>query len=156
MRRKDRAVTEWERQEEILKQCPVCRIGLVDGCRPYIIPMNYGWERTENALTVYLHCAKEGKKLDLLRENSAVCFEADCGYVLQPGEKACQYGCGYASVVGMGTAEIVTDTAEKQHGLSLLMRCLTDGEEFAFTPAEAESVCVVKLTLTQVTGKAKA
>lgn len=50
MRRKDREVTELEAVKEIIRQCDVLRLGLVDGDYPYIVPMNFGWEEKEGRL----------------------------------------------------------------------------------------------------------
>ena len=83
----------------------------------------------------------------------------------------CKSGRFYASVVGQGKAEIVEDSAEKCHGLSLLMERQAAGaahgsssahstqstspHKFEFTPAQAAAVTVFKITSTNFTGKAK-
>ena len=75
----------------------------------------------------------------------------------------CKSGRFYASVVGQGKAEIVEDSAEKCHGLSLLMERQAAGvaqsmnapHKFEFTPAQAAVVTVFKITSTNFTGKAK-
>ena len=66
MRRKDREITDFHKMIEILNACDCCRIGLVDENEAYIVPMNFGYEVVDNSLTLYFHCAKEGKKLDAL------------------------------------------------------------------------------------------
>jgi hypothetical protein len=76
----------------------------------------------------------------------------------------CKSGRFYASVVGQGKAEIVEDSAEKCRGLSLLMeRQAADSAQsmhaaphkFEFTPEQAATVTVFKITSTNFTGKAK-
>ena len=70
MRRKDKEIIDKELIEEILERNRICRIGFVDGERPYIIPMNYGYK--DNNL--YVHSALEGKKIDILNINNNVTF----------------------------------------------------------------------------------
>lgn len=42
---------------------------------PYVVPMNYGFALApDGRLTLYLHCAAEGRKLDLLRRDARVGF----------------------------------------------------------------------------------
>ena len=47
---------------------------------PYIVPLHYGYEYTEGILIFYMHCAKEGHKLDLIRSNPNVCIEVAVSY----------------------------------------------------------------------------
>lgn len=74
----------------------------------------------------------------------------------------CKSGRFYASVIGQGKAEIVEDIAEKCRGLSLLMERQAAStaqsaapHKFEFTPEQAATVTVLKITSTNFTGKAK-
>jgi len=125
---------------------------MVDGDRPYVLPLNFGAALEEGKITVYLHCALEGRKLDILRRNPRVCVEADCEYRLIEAKEACGYGCTYASVLGEGRAEILENPGEKAHGLSVLMAHQT-GKEFFFTESQTASVCVLRIRLEQAAGK---
>ena len=80
MRRKDREVADLEGQLAILEQCPVCRIAINDPASgvPYLVPLNFGMAAGPQSLTLYFHCAPVGTKLDLLRADPNVSFEADC------------------------------------------------------------------------------
>ena len=105
MRRKDRAVYDRAEISGILDQCAVCRIAMVDGGRPYVVPMNFGYEWLGERLAIYLHCAGAGRKLDALREGPDVCFEADCaGRLTGAGDLACAYSYAYQSVIAQGRA----------------------------------------------------
>lgn len=152
MRRKDREIVLLEEIDAVLNQCSVCRIAMIDGDRPYVIPMNFGMEWEEGRLTVYVHCAKEGRKMDILRRTPRVCFEADREYGLIEASTACGYGCTFASVIGEGTIEILDDPNEKAHGLSAIMRHQT-GKEFSFSTAQTEAVCVLRLRVDSLSGK---
>ena len=80
MRRKDREVADLEGRLAILEQCPVCRVAINDPASgvPYLVPLNFGMAAGPQSLTLYFHCAPVGTKLDLLRADPNVSFEADC------------------------------------------------------------------------------
>lgn len=154
MRRKDREITSQEEQMKIWRACKVCRLAMVDGNRPYVVPVNFGAAVEDGKIVLYIHGAKEGRKLDILREAPAVCVEADLEYGLTPGKTACGYGYAFASVIGEGKAEILEDPSEKAHGLSVLMEQQT-GKAFFFTKEQAEAVAVLRISLESCTGKQK-
>lgn len=102
-----------------------------------------------------MHSAKEGHKIDLLRENANVCVELDCNVkLIAGGDIACQYGASYASVMGRGKIEMVEDEQEKIHGLQLLMQNQA-GREFFISEQMAESVAVLKIKLEDFSAKAR-
>lgn len=152
MRRKDREITSQDEILKILKKCKVCRIAMVDGNRPYVLPMNFGAELENDKIVVYLHGATEGKKLQILQQNANVCFEVDCEHHLTEASEPCGYGYNFASVIGKGTAEILTDPTEKAKGLTVLMAHQT-GKEFFFTAPQTNAVCVIKIVLDKISGK---
>lgn len=61
MRRKDREVTDLSQLEEIIGRCDCIHLGLLDGEYPYVVPMNFGYERSGDHFTFYMHAASEGK-----------------------------------------------------------------------------------------------
>lgn len=152
MRRKDREVTDVTEILSIIDNCKVCRIGMLDEQGIYIVPVNFGYEFVGNRLRIYIHCAKEGRKLSAIAANPSVCVEMDCEHRLMEGEAACEYGYGFASVIGNGQAHLVEDIEEKKHGLSVLMRHQT-GKEFVFEDAQTRSVAVVRIDVEEFTGK---
>lgn len=152
MRRKDREITSVEEMVYVLNACKVGRLAMVDGNVPYIVPMNFGVEQEGKSIIVYVHCAKEGRKLDILSRNSNVCFEADCEHGFLESDIPCGYSFTYASVIGEGTAQILTTPEEKCHGLSVILKHQT-GKDFSFTEAQAQTVTVIRLRLETVSGK---
>ena len=74
MRRKDREVTNIIEILQIIEKAKVLHLALFDADYPYIVPLHYGYEYTEGILIFYMHCAKEGHKLDLIRSNPNVCI----------------------------------------------------------------------------------
>ena len=143
-----------------------------DAGMPYVIPLSFGYSLEGGVLELYFHCAHVGKKLDCIRKNPNVAFSMCVENRIEIHEdNYCKSGRFYASVVGQGKAEIVEDSAEKCRGLSLLMERQTAGasqsagsaqntgnaapHKFEFTPEQAATVTVFKITSTNFTGKAK-
>ena len=63
MRRKDREIQNTEDKIKIIEKCKYLRLGLSENNMPYIVPLNYGYSYENEKLTLYFHCAKEGKKI---------------------------------------------------------------------------------------------
>ena len=156
MRRKDREITDIQQILSIIDKAKILRLGLFDRDYPYVVPLHYGYEFFENRLVFYMHSAKEGHKLELIAKNPRVCVELDCDVeLISGGEVPCMYGSSFASVIGRGMAEIVSDEQEKSKGLSLLVKHQT-GRDFAFTAEMAATVAVIRVTLNIFTAKARA
>ena len=154
MRRKDREVTDFDKIIGILNDCDCCRLGLVDkDGHAYIVPMNFGIETDGKKLTLYFHCATQGRKLDIIKSNPTVCFEADTAGKLVTGDTACSYSYKYKCVMGEGKAEIISDKSEKSHGLNSIMNHCSESSEREFPPEMLERVCVIKVDVTGYSGK---
>lgn len=154
MRRKDREITDINSIKEILGECKVMRLGMCLDNIPYVTPVNFGYELTEKGFVFYFHCAPEGKRLDIIRQNPNVFAEIDNGGELTSAEKACGWSCDYKSVMAMGTARVITENAEKKHALSLLMNHQT-GKDFTFEDNDLEGVCVVAVQISEISAKAR-
>ena len=155
MRRTDRAVTDQERVRQLLEECRVCRLGLWDGQEVYIVPMNYGYTFESGRLTLYFHCAQEGRKLDILAQRLAVSFELDqCGAYTGQGDVPCGYGCHFASIMGTGTVHLAKTPGEKIAGLKHIMRHVS-GREFSFTEDMVQGVTVFSVTASGYSCKEK-
>lgn len=152
MRRRDRELTAPEEFRYVLDRCQVVRIAMHDGDGIYLLPMNFGYTLEDGRLTLYIHGSLEGKKWDLLRKNGNVAFEMDCDHVLVEGSVPCQYGYGYAGIVGNGKAEILEDPKEKAEALSILMKSIT-GKEFSFDDRLVSIVTVARIRAEGFTGK---
>ena len=150
--RREREVTDPVRIREILDKSMVAHIGMVDGDEPYVVPMNYGYTMEDGKLTVYLHGALWGRKLDIIRVNPKVFFTLECDVVPFDGDIACRYGTTYASVMGRGIATIVEDVEEKKKGLSVLMKTQT-GKDFTFEDKMVSIVSVIRIDVAEYTAK---
>ncbi|AEE15505.1 pyridoxamine 5'-phosphate oxidase family protein [Treponema brennaborense] len=154
MRRTDRAVTDIREIEEIISTCKTCHVAMIDGTVPYVVPLNFGYELNERQLTLYVHCAAEGRKIDVWRANPLVCFDAvNEGEPLFP-ETPCNSGYYFSSVIGTGRIEAVENAAEKCRALALLMKHQC-GKDIAFTAAQAAAVAVYRIISADYTAKRK-
>ncbi len=154
MRRRDREVTEKSDMIAIIDECDVCRVGMRDEDRMYIVPMNFGYEYKDDELTLYFHGSKDGRKVDAIEKDPNVCFEMDCAHELVTDEIVCKYGYLYKSVFGEGKAEIISDIGEKKKALGLIMKHLT-GKDFEIKDAMATSIAITRLKVSSLTGKAR-
>lgn len=153
MRRKEREVTDEKRITEIIASCHCCRVGFIDAGQVYIVPVNFGYVCEDGTYTFYFHSAKEGRKIELIRDNPTAGFEMDAGYELKTAASACGHSAYFQSVIGQGKVSIVEDAEEKKRGLRLVMEHETRNGAWEFQDKMLEAVCVWKLTVSELTGK---
>lgn len=153
MRRKDREITDRERILGIMASCSCCRLGLIDGDEPYIVPLNFGFETEEGNLVLYFHSASEGRKIDLIPRQSAVAFEMDTGHRLDGGEDACSYTFFYECVMGTGRIGIVDDREGKKHGLGIIMEHYAGRRTWDYDDSLLDRVSVLKLEVETISCK---
>ncbi|MCX8131737.1 MAG: pyridoxamine 5'-phosphate oxidase family protein [Clostridia bacterium] len=149
LRRKDKEIKEKAEIEEILRQTDVCRIALCEGNQPYIVPMNFGYKDG----VVYLHSAKEGKKIDIIRENGNVCFEVEAGAELVTNDKPCSWTYRYRSVIGFGKARVLEGYEEKVNGLNIIMNHYTGKSDFEFGQEAVNAIVIIRIDIEEITGK---
>jgi len=152
MRRKEREITDIAEIGSIISRCDVCRIALSDNNIPYIVTMNFGYAGG-SLNKLYFHCAREGKKLEIIRKNNVVCFQFDTDHKLEKGENACDFGMGYRSVVGWGRIEIITEEEEKMRGLDCIMSHYSDRIDFDYNQAVLNKTIVLRLDIDEMKGK---
>ena len=150
MRRKDKEITSRTEINSILDEAVILHIALLDGDRPYIIPVNFGYR--DNA--IYIHCAREGRKLDLIRRNNQVGFQAETGVEIVHKSIPDKCGTNFKSVVGNGRISIVKSMDEKRLGLTLLMRHYDPdaGDDIEFREC-LDEVCLLKIEIDSISGK---
>ena len=150
--KRERQVTDKAQILHILDTAKVLNLGLSVNDEPYVVPMNYGYVMEDGKLTLYLHSAVKGKKLDMIRENPRVFFSMDCDRMPFEGRVACQYGLVYSSIMGSGTATLVDDVEEKKRAMSILMKTQT-GKDFTFEDRLVTIVTVIRIDVAEYTAK---
>lgn len=143
-----KTTTDRETIDAIIRSASVCRIGLSDDGQPYVVPVCFGHEGD----TLYFHSAPSGRKLDILRRNSRVCFEFDVDCEIVPSKAACGWSMRYRSVVGFGSAFLVEDPEEKREALDAIVAHY--GGQPADYPADTlGKTAVVKVEIQRMTAK---
>jgi len=152
MRRNDREIKDKPEIMAILEAADVCRVAMCSHNVPYVVAMNFGI-KNEGA-SLYFHCAGEGKKIDVLKDNNLVCFQADIGHEFFLHEISCGCSMRYRSVLGMGRIAFVTDFAEKIEALQTIMTHYTHKLSHEFKAKLVERTTILRLDVEEISGKA--
>jgi nitroimidazol reductase NimA-like FMN-containing flavoprotein (pyridoxamine 5'-phosphate oxidase superfamily) len=140
---KDRAVIE-----SIIRRATVCRIAMSDEGQPYVVPVSFGYE--DGAL--YFHSSAEGKKVDILRKNNAVCVEFDVDQAITKAESACKWGVKYRSVIGFGKAFFIEGEEEKRRAMDIVVAHY-GGDPQDYPTATLRKTMVVRIEIQNATAK---
>ena len=84
-----------------------------------------------------------------MQKNPCVGFEMDTGHGLVPGAQACSCSFLYQSVIGKGKIEAISNSEEKKHGLTVLMKHYMPEKEWDFPSAMVEKTAVFRLDVTE-------
>ena len=148
MRRSERQIESKSDMESIIRDSTICHLALSDGGRPYIVPLNFGYEEG----TLYFHCAKDGRKIDIIRRNPAVCFSFVPDHRVVPSESACGWITQYRSVTGFGTASLVESRKSKIKALEIIMRQYSE-DKVQFGDNAVDKVLIIRVDVESMTGK---
>ncbi|MHB8707029.1 MAG: pyridoxamine 5'-phosphate oxidase family protein [Coriobacteriia bacterium] len=133
MRRTDREITDPVEVDSILRTGRYCSVALVDGDKPYVVVLSYGYDDAPRRL--YFHVAHEGYKIELIRSNPLACVSIviDGGY--QQGE--CAHN--YESVIVRGAMRVVDGSDEQRHALRVLVGHQEDDPETYWASRELDA-----------------
>ncbi len=145
MRKNERACDEAEFFKEVFSKAQELFLAFHAGDFPYIVPLNFVYQEP----AIYLHCATEGHKLDLLAADDRVGFSA-AAEVAVDREKSTTY---YKSVCGTGHARLVTDPAEKQQALAAIAGRYQSGCRLPAPEGLLARVVIVRIDIASLSGK---
>ena len=134
--------------DRILEKAKICRIALIDGDFPYILPMFFGYSITGGKLELYFRCEEKGKKIDIIKQNSNAAFEVENFIEIIPGKTPVDFVGVYQSITGTGTIEVITGI-DKITGLSLIIKKYDESgqsKECSLSEQMLNSFAVLKLT----------
>ena len=149
MRRKDKEIEDPSVIESILATNRVLRVAWITEEGPYLLPLNYGYREGR----IYIHAASEGRKIEASRTNPQVCFEVSDSIEILEGDTPCSFTTRYRCVLGTGRIHIVTDPAEKEEGLSIIMEQLTGKSGWTFPRNMTERLVIFRIDIETLTGK---
>lgn len=135
--------------DEVLRSHKVCRMAMCDGDDPYVLPLSYGYD----GASLFIHCAREGRKLDVLRRNSKVCFVVDGDHAFVPADQVCRRPMRYRCVVGTGVATILDSMEEKIGALKVLMDHQYGPGDWSFDPDVVAKTLAIRVEIKEMTGK---
>src|SRR5512135_2155900 len=115
MRRREQEIADPAELRRILAGATVCRVAMVEGDRPYLVPLTFALDGDD----LILHSARAGRKIEALRRSPAVCFEVEEGVEVAPAATACDFSMRFRTVIGFGDVEFVEDRAERARLLAL-------------------------------------
>jgi len=142
-----RKITDIEEIEGIINRAVICHIGMMDEEEPYVVPVNFGYERN----VLYFHGNLKGRKVDLIKKNNRVCFEMEVDVELKKAE-ACDWAMKYMSVIGVGQACILEKEEDKIYALNLITKKYA-GDELSFPQPKLDKTLVIKVDIESMTGK---
>jgi nitroimidazol reductase NimA-like FMN-containing flavoprotein (pyridoxamine 5'-phosphate oxidase superfamily) len=149
VRRKDREITDSDSLRKVLKSTKYVTIALCMDNEPYLVSLSHGYDEKRDCL--YFHCADEGKKIVYLKTNSTIWGQAVQDYGVTD---ECDYG--YNSVHFKGTVSLIDDLTEKQHGMAVMVRQLSEAPEEKLAKIKPEKLAKTtmgKIDITYMTGK---
>ncbi len=152
MRKKEREIKDISEIESVISTSDVCRVAFANGNVPYIVTMNFGYRKGGKSC-LYFHCASEGRKLDMMRNNNYVCFEMDTSHNLYKNEKACDWGMNFSSVVGYGKIFIVENEDERISGLDHIMEHYGGSGINNYNEAVFKKTTILRIDIMEMTGK---
>ena len=113
---------------------------------PYAVPINYVYDGD----SIYVHCARQGHKLDgIIRNPKCSMCIVDKDDVVP--EEFTSY---FRSVIVFGRAVIVEDAGEIRRALTLLSGKYSPGIDPGYEISKfLKSVCIVRIDIDAITGK---
>jgi nitroimidazol reductase NimA-like FMN-containing flavoprotein (pyridoxamine 5'-phosphate oxidase superfamily) len=157
MRRSDREISDPAGLDDILRRARVVYVAMVDDGEPYVLPFDFGYVPGPDGGPVggalLIHCAETGRKLDVIARGPRVCFTAEVDHEIVPGT-GCGWTGNFRSVVGWGTASLVTDARTRADGLARVIEHYSGVPE-SLPLTAADGVALIRIDIERVTGKAR-
>ena len=143
-------ITDINEIDAVLNDAQMCRIALLDGDKPYIAPLLFGYCLSEGSPEFYFRCGEKSELIELIKKNNRAAFETDRLYEVVPGEEnPSLFEAAYEFVGGTGTIEFITGI-DKITGFShILKKYNKNGGECNISEQILNSFAVLKLTATR-------
>lgn len=156
MRHPEKEITDEREILDIIGTAKYMTIAMCAGDDPYLCTLNFGFDCERKCF--YFHCARTGKKIDILNRNPRVFGQVmiDDGYAVGRCDHA------YRTVHFCGDAHIITVRAEKLRALECMVEKLepepdTLKQKLASgTPEKLDGVSVWRIDVKRWTGKRNA
>jgi len=154
VREPQRAVYDREVVYQILDEAFLCHVGFVAEGQPFVIPTSYG----RDCDLLYIHGSAASRMLRNLDQGLPVCVTVTLLDGLVLARSVFNHSMNYRSVVILGTATLVDDSAEKLAALRALSEHIIPGRwEDARQPNEKElkATSVLRLPINEFSAKVR-
>ena len=149
MRRTDKEINTRSEIDEIINKAEVCRLAFAKDNEPYLVPVSFGYD----GKSIFVHTAKEGKKIEFLEANDRVCFEFETDAKIVTHETiGCKWTASFKSVIGYGRMQKIIDEADALLALNQIMLKYS-GKEWDFTNKDLSRVYLWKIEIEEISGK---
>lgn len=154
MRRNELEIKSESKMFDIIRGQRYLTLAMCRDDRPYLVSLNYGFDPVLRCF--YFHCARTGKKIDILSANPFVWGQIieDLGYV----EGECEYN--YRSVAFEGKVTFLDEVSDKRRALEMMIegyeRDAEDAEDVKRSiigTSSLDKVCVGRIQILSMTGK---
>ena len=152
VRRHDKAILQPIDTFRILEKGRICRLAMIDGQKPYLVPLSYGYADE----TLYFHTAHRGRKISILRQNPQVWFEITIDTAVKSASKPCDWGIQFQCVMGDGLVQWIESENEKIAALSVIMEQQAGAKPdkpFIFGTKALTRTTVFKVMINTISGK---
>ena len=155
VRRTDREIKDEIELKSIMERGKYGVIGLSRNNEPYVVTLNYGYDKVENAL--FFHCGKEGQKIDFIKSNPQACVTIieDDGF----DSETCDLS--YKSIVLRGKIHFINDPDEVDRRIRLMISQLEKKNTEYFLAKLStgnksyDNLQMLKLTIESISGKVR-
>jgi nitroimidazol reductase NimA-like FMN-containing flavoprotein (pyridoxamine 5'-phosphate oxidase superfamily) len=136
----------------IINKTIVCHVAMVENEGiPYVLPFNFGYKDGR----LFIHCAPEGKKIEVWKHNPRVCvaFSSDYEMRIQSEKVACSYSMKYRSVLVHGELKAITSYDDKINVLEIFMEKYAGKTNFSYNRPAVDNVKVFEVIIDRVEGR---
>lgn len=145
MRRTDRLRDDDEFINQVLDDAETIFLAMMDGEYPYCLPLNFA----RIGRRLYMHCALEGRKKDLLERDPHAAFAAALDVEIDRARSTTYF----RSISGRGLASLVEDAEEKRLALDAIAEKYDAACKRPCPPQTAARVLIVRIDIEEIHGK---
>ena len=151
IRRKEKAIENTEEMQQILMKSRYVTISMCSENEPYLVTLSHGYDAKDNC--IFFHCAQEGKKIDILKENNIVWGQALVDHGYEDGK--CDHL--FETTQFRGRVTFLTDLDEKKHALTVMVNQLEPNPQMVieeqFKEDSIQRVNIGRIDIDYMSGK---
>jgi uncharacterized protein len=117
IRMKKRECTDQKKIHQFLQVSETGYLGVTSEDLPYVVPLNFVWVDGN----IYFHGASKGRKMEVLKQNSNVCFTVSASYGTLTDPVPAKTDTAYMSVMIFGRAKTLTDYSKATYVMQKML-----------------------------------